>query len=64
MENGLLKIDEAANYLRLTIPTLRKWRFEGKLPFYKLGRSIRFKKEDLDSFLSSCFQPSKYTKKF
>lgn len=59
MASDLLKIQEAAEYLRLTVPTLRKWRFEGRLPIYKIGRTIRFSKKDLDSLIENSLQPAK-----
>ncbi len=57
MTSDLLKIPEVAQYLRLTVPTLRKWRFEGRLPVYKLGRAIRFNKKDLDDLIEYSLQP-------
>lgn len=45
---------EAAEYLSLKVSTLYHWRYTGQGPkSYKIGRSLRYKKEDLDDFLSS-----------
>jgi excisionase family DNA binding protein len=47
-----LTIQEAANYLKLSVPTIRKYIRLKKLIYYRQGRIIRFKKDDLDNFLS------------
>jgi excisionase family DNA binding protein len=46
-----LTIEEAAKYLKLSIPAIRKYISNGKLKHYRNGRIIRIKKSDLDSFL-------------
>ena len=42
---------EAAKYLRLSPGALRNSTHRGVVPYYKLGRSLRFKKADLDRLL-------------
>lgn len=42
---------EAAEYLRLTAHSLLNLTSAGKIPFYKLGRRNRFKRNDLDAIL-------------
>jgi len=53
--SGYLKETEAADYLNCAPITLAKDRCERTLgiPFYKLGRSVRYKKEDLDAWMDS-----------
>jgi excisionase family DNA binding protein len=46
--------EEAAAYLRCSLPTLDRYAKSGQLPKRQLGRSPRFKKEDLDALV----QPS------
>lgn len=41
-------IPEAADYLGVSEPTVYRWMRSGKLSFYKVGDSTRFKKENLD----------------
>lgn len=49
---GTWKEDQAAVYLGMKVSTLRQWRFLSKGPVYlKIGRSCRYRKEDLDTFL-------------
>ncbi len=45
---------EAASYLGLAVSTLNKWRCYGTGPKYlKLGRAIRYTKDELDIFLET-----------
>jgi len=47
-----LTVPEAADYLGLAVSTLNKWRVYGGGPrFLKLGRSIRYRLSDLETFL-------------
>lgn len=45
---------EAAAYLNVKPATLEQWRWNGRGPrFVKIGRSVRYRKSDLDSFLEA-----------
>lgn len=44
---GLLTSAEAAELLRISVPTLHNLVSVGKVPAYKLGRRNRYKKEEL-----------------
>ena len=47
-----LTSSEAAEYLRLpSVGTLRVMVFKRRLPFYRIGRNLRFKKSELDRLL-------------
>ena len=49
-----LTAQEAASYLRLpSVGMIRYLVCERRIPFYKLGRSLRFKVCDLDAILES-----------
>lgn len=51
----LLTEKEAARYLGMSIFTIRQRRLKGRPPVYfKVGRSVRYRQEDLESFLDSC----------
>jgi excisionase family DNA binding protein len=41
-------VQEAGKYLGISEPTVYRWMRDGKLSFYKVGDSTRFKKENLD----------------
>ena len=47
-----LTVVQAATYLGLAVSTLNKWRCHGGGPiFIKMGRAVRYRKEDLDQFV-------------
>ena len=47
-----MTIEEAAHYLKMSIPGIRKYVKKGKLPSYRQGRIIRIKQSDLDALLT------------
>ena len=50
----LYRTTQAADYLDLKKPTLEVWRCRGYGPtFIKMGKAVRYRKEDLDAFLDS-----------
>jgi excisionase family DNA binding protein len=52
-----MTVIEAANYLRLKPQTLYRWAADGKIPFHKLHRSIRFIKSELDAWVGKQIKP-------
>jgi excisionase family DNA binding protein len=44
-----LTIAEASKYIKLSIPSIRNYLKSGKLPTYRMGRTIRLKRSDLDA---------------
>lgn len=55
IESKLMNQAEAAIYLGTTVPTLNTFRCTGKnkIPFVRWGSRIRYRKEDLDTFIES-----------
>lgn len=53
--NQMLSNRDAAAYLGVAESTLNNWRWHGKreLQYVKIGRIVRYKKSDLDEFISS-----------
>jgi excisionase family DNA binding protein len=49
----LLTIREAANLLRLSVSGVRRLQRQRRIPFIKLGASIRFDRRDLVNFLNN-----------
>jgi excisionase family DNA binding protein len=47
-----LTIEEAARHLKMSVPGIRKYVKNGKLPSYRQGRIIRLKQSELDTFLT------------
>lgn len=50
---SIITVNQAADYLGLAVSTLNKWRCHGGGPvFIKMGRAVRYRIEDLDSFIT------------
>jgi excisionase family DNA binding protein len=49
-EKRFLNIQEVAKYLSFTIPAIRAWVRLGKIPFYKIGRAVRFDRSEIDAW--------------
>ncbi|HEY9116084.1 MAG TPA: helix-turn-helix domain-containing protein [Bacteroidales bacterium] len=43
---------EAAKFLRISFPTIIRWKKEKKIPYYQEGRKVLFKKSELLQVLS------------
>ena len=54
MEKQFLTTKEAAAFLGYKPSYLYKLIMWRKLPYYKVGRGVRFKREDLVNFLTEC----------
>ena len=55
MPSGVMTPRDAAVYIGVKINTLAVWRMTNKygLRYLKLGKAIRYRKEDLDEWLAS-----------
>lgn len=51
LDKQLYTLKEASEILSLSVNTLKKWRYDGKLKVVKLGRAIRVPKEELERML-------------
>jgi excisionase family DNA binding protein len=54
LSESMLTIEEAANYLHIPKTTLYQYTSQRKIPFSKPGRSLLFRKTDLDDFVMRC----------
>jgi excisionase family DNA binding protein len=52
--SGLMKPEQAAEYLQITSSTLAVWRSTNrkKLAYVKIGGQVRYRKCDLDQFIA------------
>jgi excisionase family DNA binding protein len=51
---ALVTEGEAASLLRVSLTSVRRWRREGGGPVYrKMGRSVRYRRDDLADFIAS-----------
>ena len=51
MKNTLLTVEEVADVLRLKVKTIRKWIYVGRIPFVKLGRSVRISRKTVEDLI-------------
>ena len=52
-EPELLTIPEVADFLKLSIPTIRRLQQQRCIPFIKVGGCVRFTKSDIMSYLET-----------
>lgn len=45
---GWLSITEACEYLQISEQTMFRWMRDGRISYYKVGKSTRFRRDDLD----------------
>ena len=48
-----LSIEQAAEYTTFAVVTLRKMIYRGAVPFYRKGRRVVFKREEIDSWMGT-----------
>ena len=49
---NLMDVQQAADYLGLSVGTIYQWRSQHKIPYIKVGRKLKFKKDQLDQWLA------------
>ena len=50
-DTTLLKVDELADYWKISKPTVYRLVEKRSIPFHKIGGSLRFSKADIDSYM-------------
>ena len=48
-----LSVEQAAEYTTFAVVTLRKMVYRGAIPFYRKGRRVVFKREELDNWMDT-----------
>lgn len=51
MQSKYLTVDQAANYLNVSVRFIRRLVAERRIPFHKAGSRLRFALADLDGFM-------------
>lgn len=52
MAEKFLTVEQVAEYLSLSKATVYQWASEKRIPHYRMGRAIRFKQAEIESWLS------------
>ena len=50
-ESPFFDIDEVSRYLRIPKSTIYKYTMDKKIPFFKIGKRIRFNKNSIDEWV-------------
>ena len=50
-ESTLLSKKDAAKFLQVSVRTVEQWMNRGYLPYYRIGRVVRFRKRDILDYL-------------
>jgi excisionase family DNA binding protein len=65
--SGFWSIQDLSNYLGIKTSTLYAWVGEKKIPHYKVGQLVRFKKSEIDLWMEGnrkeCVDPGKEARK-
>lgn len=59
VQEKLLNVKEAAEYLSVHPETLREWARQGELPCYKVKGRWKFRLTDVDEFVSKSYMPTR-----
>jgi len=49
----LMTMGEVAEYLQCSVSTVRRWVARGRVPHYRMGRMIRFRRGEVDAWLAA-----------
>ena len=52
-EDELLTVDQAAKVLSISVSSMRRLQQERWMPFYKIGRSVRFSRKDIAAYVAN-----------
>lgn len=52
MEPQYLSIEQAAEYLNVTVRCIRQWIEDKRIDYVKMGKYVRFRKEYLDQWIA------------
>jgi len=59
----LLDVGEVAGMLKISIATVRRWVWQGYIPYMKIGKAIRFSNLAIENWVSSKCTNSTVSKK-
>jgi len=48
-----LDVQQIAQYLKLSVATIRKWVLNKRIPYKKFGRAVRFSSLEIEEWMSS-----------
>ena len=51
-KEGLMIANEVADYLNCSVSTVRRLVMKGRIPHFRLGKLVRFRRNDIDTWLT------------
>jgi len=49
----LLDVGQVAEMFKISVATVRRWVWQGYIPYMKIGKAIRFSKSDIENWVST-----------
>ena len=56
-DESMWEVGDVATYLKVSENTIRAWVFNDSIPFHKVGRLVRFRREEIDTWVSAGREP-------
>ncbi len=53
MDKDWMTVEAAAEYLQISMTTAYRWTKEGRLPSHRIGRLLRYRKDEIDAAVKS-----------
>ena len=53
MEKRFIGTEEMAEYMDLSINTIYSWVYSRKIPFFKMGRLVKFDLKEIDNWMTN-----------
>ena len=53
LKGQLMTVPELASYLRCSVTTVRRIVARGEIPHYRLGKMVRFRRREIDTWLTA-----------
>jgi len=48
-----LTVNEVAEFLRLSVQTIRRYTMKNEIPFHKINRAVRYKKSEIEKWVDN-----------
>ena len=48
-----LTVNEVAEFLRLSVQTIRRYTMKNEIPFHKINRAVRYKKAEIEKWVDN-----------
>ena len=56
-ENQMMSVLQVSKIFNISLSTIRKWMDQGRIPYFKVERTNRFLRKDVEKFLKENYYP-------